>query len=187
MTRQNTDHPIMPPPRPTSQEGRLAVRAEKESNQPPPDTGVPRRQLSPTTGKRHQLAFSRSTGHHRQHLGSPRSVKCHLQSSPGRDAHASYMNLAYEAAPAHRLSGVKDADVGFTTISSRRRPLAREAFLVLKRAQQSLTLSAASAAAGATAPPCFRRVRRVSHLSDHCPGTTPFLRAPSSAWRLHRA
>ena len=73
-------HPFPPTKRVDS-----LVRAEKKTDQPPPDSGASRRQLSPAPGKRHQLPPSRSTGHHRRHLGSPRSTERHPR-APGTGA-----------------------------------------------------------------------------------------------------
>ena len=69
----------------------------------------------------------RSTGHHRCHLGSPRSAERHPQSSRDRGAHAGPLDLAFAAARAQRatrrFSGVKHADVCLTKILSRQRTL----------------------------------------------------------------
>ena len=167
------------------------VRAEKKTDQPPPDSGASRRQLSPAPGERHRLPPPpRSTGHHRRHLGSPRSTERHSQSSWDRGAHAPALDLAHAAARAQQA--LDDAN---QTIARRRRfdedmeqakTAAREASLVANRAQQALAQSVASAAVEATAAPCLRRARRVSHPSDHDPGTTPSSRSSSRAWRLHR-
>ena len=99
----------------------------------------------------------RSTGHHRRHLGSPRSTERHPQSSRDRGAHAAPLDLANAAARAQRA--LDDAN---QAIARRRRfdedieqakTAAREASLVAKRAQQASAQSVASAAAGATAAP----------------------------------
>ena len=76
------------------------VLAEKKTDQSPPDSGAPRRQLSPAPGERQQLPPPRSTGHHRRHLGSPRSTERHRQSSRDRGAHAAPLDLAHAAARA---------------------------------------------------------------------------------------
>ena len=166
------------------------VQAENKTDQPPPDSGASRRQLSPAPGERHQLPPPRATGHNRRHLGSPRSTERQPQSSRNRGAHAAPLDLAYAAARAQRA-----LDDDNQTIARRRRfdgdieqakIAAREASLVAKRAQQDLAQSVASAAAGAIPAPSLRRARRVSHPSDHDPGTTPYSRASSRAWRLHR-
>ena len=91
------------------------VRAEKKTDQPPPDSGVSRCQLSPSPGERHQLPPRRSTGHHRRHLGSPCLTERHPQSSRDRGAHAAPSGLAYSAARAQRA--LDDAN---QTISRRR-------------------------------------------------------------------
>ena len=72
-----------------------------------------------------------STGHHRRHLGSPRSTERNPQGSRDLGAHAGPLDLAYAAARAqwalddanHMILRVRHADVGLTEISSRRRPL----------------------------------------------------------------
>ena len=133
------------------------LRAEKKTDQPPPDSGASRRQLSPAPAERHQLPPPRSTGHHRRHLGSPRSTERHPQSSRDRRAHTAPLDLAYAAARAQRA--LDDAN---QTIARRRRfdedieqtkNAAREASLVAKRAQQALAQSVVSSAAGSTAAP----------------------------------
>ena len=133
------------------------VLAENKTDQPPPDSGASRRQLSPAPGERYQLPPPRSTGHHRRHLGSPRSTERRPQSSRDRGAHAAPLDLAYAAARAQRaLDDVNQ------TIARRRRfdedieqakTAARESSLVAKRAQQALAQSVASSAAGANAAP----------------------------------
>ena len=133
------------------------VCAEKKTDQPPPDSGPARRQLSPTSEERHQLPPQRSIGHHRRHLGSPCSTERHPQISWDRGAHSAPLDLAYAAARAQRA--LDDAN---QTIARRRRfgedveqakTAAREASLVAKRAQRALAQPVASAAAGATAAP----------------------------------
>ena len=133
------------------------VHAEKKTDQPPPDSGAFRRQLSPAPGERHQLPPPRSTGHRLCHLGSSRSTQRHPQSSQDRGSHAAPFNFSYAAAQAQRT--LDDAN---QTLPRRRRfdedieqakTAAQEASLAAKRAQQALAQSVASAAAGATAAP----------------------------------
>ena len=81
------------------------VPAEKNMDQPPPDLGASRNQLSPVPGERHQLPPPRLTGHHRRHLGSLRSTERHPQSSRDRGAHAVPLDLAQAAARAKRALG----------------------------------------------------------------------------------
>ena len=125
-------HPFPPPKRVDS-----PVCAEK-TDQPPADSGASRRQLSPALRERHQLPPPRSTGHHRRHLGSPRSTERHPQSSRDRGGHADANQTI-----ARRRRFDEDIEQAKTA--------AREASLVAKRAQQALAQSVASAAAGATA------------------------------------
>ena len=98
-----------------------------------------------------------STGHHRRHLGSPRSTERHPQSFRNRGDHAGPLDLVYAAARAQRA--LDDAN---QTITRRRqfdedvdqaKTAAREASLVAKRVQQAFAQSVASAAAGAIAAP----------------------------------
>ena len=136
------------------------VRAAKEADQPPPDSGAGC-QLSPAPGEHHQLASPRSTGHHRRHLGSPLSAERHPQRSRDRSTHAGPSNLAYAAARAQRA--LDDANQTIIRREARRyrfdedieqaKTAARGESLVVERAHQALAQSVASAAAGATAPP----------------------------------
>ena len=166
------------------------VRAEKKTDESPPDSGASRRQLSPAPGERHQLPPRRSTGHHRRHQGSPRSTERHPQCSRNRGVHPAPLDMAYAAA---RAQGALD-DANQTRARRRRfgedieqaKTAAREASLVAKRAQQALAQSVASAATGAIAAPSPSSRPQVSHPSDHDPGTTPYSRTSSRAWRLHR-
>ena len=92
----------IPPPGPTNQGVDSPVRAEKKTEQPLPDSGASRRQLSPAPGERHQLPPPRPTGHHHRHLSSPRSTERHPQSSRDRGTHVAPLDLEYAAARAQR-------------------------------------------------------------------------------------
>ena len=107
----------------------------------------------------------RSTGHHRRHLSSPCSAERHLRSSRDLGAHAGPLDLAYAAARAQRA--LDDANQTILRRNARRRRFdeyieqaktaAREASLVVKRAQQGLAQSVVSAAAGATTAPSLSK------------------------------
>ena len=121
-----------PPGLITSHWNDLPVRAEKEADQPPPESGASRRQLSPAPGKRHQLASPRPTGHHRRHLGSTRSTECHPQSylpGLGRPCRPLGRGICAHGpsgrsrTPTRRYSGLKHANVVSMTMLSRRRTL----------------------------------------------------------------
>ena len=90
---ETEDGPPYHHPDPPTKRVDSPVRAEKKTDQPPPDSGASRRQLSPAPGESHQTPPPRSTGHHRRHLGSPRPAECHPQSSRDRGAHASPLCL----------------------------------------------------------------------------------------------
>ena len=180
-------------PNPPTKRVDSPVRAEKKTDQPPPDSGASRRQLSPAPGERHQLPPPRSTGHHRRHLGSSRSTERHPQSSRDRDAHAAPLDLPYAAARAQRA--LDDAN---QTIARRRRfeegieqakIAAREATLVAKRAQQALAQSVASAAAGATAAPSLSSRSQGVASQRPRPGNDAFFKGivafMASAPRVH--
>ena len=118
------------------------VRAEKRTDQPPPNSGASRRQLSSAPGTHHQRPPPRSTGHHRRHLSSPRLKESHPQISRDRSAVAAPLDLASAAARAQRA--LDDAN---QTIARRRqfdkdieqvKIAARGVSLVAKRAQQAL-------------------------------------------------
>ena len=158
---ETEDGPPYHHPDPRTQRVDSPVRTENKTDQPPPGSGASRRRLSPAPGKRHQLSPPLSTGHHRRHPGSPGSAERHPQGSRDLGAHAGLLDLAYAAARAQRALD----DVNLTILRGEARPCqfdgdieqaktaAREASLVVERAQQALAQSVASAAAGATAAP----------------------------------
>ena len=114
---------------------------------------------SPAPEERHQLTPPRSPGHHHRHLGSPRTTECDPQSSGDRCAHACPLDYANTAARIQRV--LDDGNQIILGHEARRRRFdqhieqaktpAREASLVVKRAQQALTQSVASAMAEAAA------------------------------------
>ena len=149
-------HPFPPTKRVDS-----LVRAEKETDQPPPDSGASRRQLSPAPGERHKLASPRSTERHRRYLGSSRSTERHSQSPQDQGTHAGPSDLASEAARAQRALDDANQTIlrrkarrrRFDEISSRRRPLrGRRPWYRRGRTEPSPD-PVASTAAGATAAP----------------------------------
>ena len=170
------------------------VRAEKRMDQPPLDSGAPRRQLSPAPGERHQLpprALDRAPP---LHLGSPRSNERHPQSSRDRGAYAGPLDLAYAAARAQRA--LDDANQKIIRREARRRRFdgdieqaktaAQEAPVVVERAQQALAQSVASTSAGTTAAPsASTRPQGVASQRPR-PRDAAFSRAASRAWRLHQ-
>ena len=81
-------------PEPPTKRVDSPVRAERKTDQPAPDSGASRRQLSLDPGERHQLPAPRSTGHHRRHLGSPQSTERHHESSRDRGTHTAPLDLA---------------------------------------------------------------------------------------------
>ena len=101
----------------------------------------------------------RSTGHHRHHMGSPRSVERHTQNSRDRGAHAGPSDLAFAAVRVQW--GLNDANQTILRREARQRRLdedmeqaktaAREASLIVERAHQAVVQLVASAAQGATA------------------------------------
>ena len=117
------------------------VQAEKKTDQPPPDSGASRRQLSPALGERHQLPPPRCTGHHRHHLDPPLSTERQPQLSRDWSAHDGGMHLAYAAAWAQRA--LDDANQTILQREAHRRRFhedieraktaAREASMVVKR------------------------------------------------------
>eukprot|EP00904_Undaria_pinnatifida_P010736 jgi/Undpi1/6793/HiC_scaffold_21.g09269.m1 len=134
-----------------------SVRAEKKTDQPPPDSGASRRQLSPALGERNQLPPTRSTGNHRRHLGSPCSTERHPQSSRDQGGHAAPLDFAYAAARARQAFDDPNWTIArqrqFNKDIEQAKTAARESSLVPKRAHQVFAHSAASAAAGAIAAP----------------------------------
>ena len=75
---------------------------EKKTDQPSPDPGCLDASSRQPRGSATSCPPPRSTGHHRRHLGSPRSTERHPQSSRDRRAHAAPLNLAYAAARPRR-------------------------------------------------------------------------------------
>ena len=61
---------------------------EEKAKKTLPGAEASRRQVSPTSRKRHQLTSSHSTEYHRRHLDSPRSTERLSKSSGDRDTHA---------------------------------------------------------------------------------------------------
>ena len=90
------------------------VRVKKKTDQPPPDSGASRRQLSPAPGERHQLP-------------PPCPTERHPQSSRDRGVHAAPLDLAYAAARAQRALDDVNQTIArrrrLTKISSRPRML----------------------------------------------------------------
>ena len=159
---ETEDGPPCHHPDPPTQRVDSPVRADNKTDQPPPDSGASRRQLSPARGSATSCPPPpRSTGHHRRHLGSPHSAERHPQSSRDRGVHAGPLDLAYAAARAQRA--LDDANQTILRREARRRRFdedfeqaktaAWEASLVVKREQQALAQSVASPAAAATAAP----------------------------------
>ena len=190
MTRQKTDHHITTRIHQSRGSSRRFAKRTRRTN-----LHRTRRQLSTVPGERHQLPPPpRSTGHHRRHLGSPRSAERHPKSYRDLGAHAGPLDLAHAAAQAKRA--LVDANNTILRREARRRRFyedieqtkitAREASLVVKRAQQALAHELHRLRRELLRPPRLRRARRMTHPSDHDPGTTPFSSAASRAWRLHR-
>ena len=122
-----------------------------------------------------------STGHHRRHLGSPRSAERHLQGSLDLVAHLGPLDLAYVASRAppalddvnHMILRREARRCWFDEDCEQVMIAAREASLVVDNAQQPLAQSVASAAAGAiTAPSPSTRPQGVASQRPR-PGDAP--------------
>ena len=74
---ETEDGPSYHHPDPPTKRVDRPVRAENKTDQPLPDSGASRRQLSSAPGESQQLPPPRSTGHYRRPLGSPRSAQRH--------------------------------------------------------------------------------------------------------------
>ena len=79
------------------------ARAENNTDQPPRTRGRLDASSRQPWGSATSCSAPRSTGHHRRHLGSPRSTERHPQSSRDRGAHAGPLYLACAAPRAQRV------------------------------------------------------------------------------------
>ena len=155
------DGPQYHHPDPPTQRVASPVRAENKTDQPPPDSGASRRQLSPAPGKPHQLPppaldSARPPPPWLSALGRAPPPRL-----PGPGRLCRPLERGYSAALAQRA--LDDANQVTLRRGARRRRFdedieqamtaGREASLVVERAQQAFAQSAASAATGATAAP----------------------------------
>ena len=146
-------HPFPPTKRVDS-----PVRADKKTDQPPPDSGASRRQLSPGPGEHHQLpppALYRAPPPPPGLSALDRPPPQELP-GPGRPCRPLGLDIHGGAGPAgarRRQPDDTTPTYRFDEDIEQAKPTARETSLVAKRAQQALAQSVAAAAAGATAAP----------------------------------
>ena len=150
------DTPPFYHPGPSTQTVDAPVRPENKTDQPRPDWGRLDASARHPQGSATSCPPPLSTGHHRRHLGSPRSAERHLYGCRDLGAHHDPFDLAYAAARTQRAPDHANQlyllyEARFDGDIEQAKTAAREVSLVVKRARQALAQLAASAAARTTA------------------------------------